>query len=796
VSTLLQRLGRASFRNRWVVVAVWLVVLAGVVAAVLVRGLSFDDRFTIPGSESQQALDQLTEVSPAAAGASAQVVFIAPDGQSITAFQQAVSQTVQAMGQVADVGAVVDPFQSQAISRDGQAALANVQYTVDGTQLPDDALAQLQAATAPAEQAGLTVDVGGNAFQLTSVTVGPLEFVGVAVAVLVLAIALGSLLAAGMNLLTALVGVAVGLAGFLAVGSFTTLSSSAPTLALMIGLAVGIDYTLFILSRHRTQLAAGADPEQSAGRAVGTAGSAVVFAGLTVVVALAGLAVVGIPFLTVMGLGAAGTVVVAVAVALTLVPALMGIAGSRLTPKPGSRAARLEEASASGGRPLGVRWAALVTRVPWLTALLVLVGLVVVALPASKLELALPDNGSAAEGSAQRTTYDAVAQYFGPGLNGPLVVLLDGVDAAGGQQAAGTVAAAIGGTPGLLPGTTTGGLDDVLYAAPQQIGPTTWLIQVIPESGPQDEATTRLVGDIRDLAPQLEQETGGTLAVTGQTAVAIDVSDQLGAALLPFGLVVVGLSVVLLLLVFRSVLVPVKAALGFALSVVAAFGAVVAVFQWGWLIDLLGVASTGPVVSLMPIILIAVLFGLAMDYEVFLVSRMREAYVHGASPREAVLDGMRHAARVVTAAALIMFSVFASFLTIDEPVVKSIALGLAVGVLVDAFLVRMTLVPAVLVLLGRSAWWLPRWAEEVLPDLDVEGAKLDAPSGAAVGGAAVGGAAGRAAAGRGAPGRGAHEAPEGEPGTFTELVHPHGRHEAAAGPADDPRPGVSDRLDR
>ncbi|SDP66270.1 putative drug exporter of the RND superfamily [Klenkia soli] len=763
MSTLLQRLGRASFRNRWTVVGIWVLVLAGVVAAVLLRGLSFDDRFTIPGSESQQALDRLAEVSPAAAGASAQVVFVAPDGQSVTdpAFAAAITQSITAMGQVADVGAVLDPFQTRAVSPDGRAALANVQYDVDNTRLADDALQQMQDAAAPAADAGLTVDVGGNAFQLTSVTVGPLEFIGVAVAVLVLAVALGSLLAAGMNLLTALVGVAVGLAGFLAVGSFTTLSSSAPTLALMIGLAVGIDYTLFILTRHRTQLAAGGDPEESAGRAVGTAGSAVVFAGLTVVVALAGLSVVGVPFLTVMGLGAAGTVVVAVAVALTLVPALMGLAGERLTPRPGSRAARLEAASAGGGRSLGVRWAALVTAKPWLTVLVVLAGLLVVALPAAKLELALPDNGTAAEGSAQRETYDAVDEFFGPGLNGPLVVLLDGVDPATGQDAANTVAAAIGGTPGLLPGSTTGGLDDVLYAAPQQVGDTTWIIQVIPGSGPQDEATRTLVGDIRDLAPQLEQQTGGTLAVTGLTAVAIDVSSTLGAALLPFGLVVVGLSVVLLLLVFRSVLVPVKAALGFVLSVVAAFGAVVAVFQWGWLIDLVGVSSTGPVVSLMPIILIAVLFGLAMDYEVFLVSRMREAYVHGASPREAVVEGMRHAARVVTAAALIMFSVFASFLTIDEPVVKSIALGLAVGVLADAFLVRMTLVPAVLVLLGRSAWWLPRWAEKVLPDLDVEGAKLDA--------------------GAVPPPRGAHEAPEGQPGTLTAVVHPGdrpGAHEA------------------
>ena len=275
------------------------------------------------------------------------------------------------------------------------------------------------------------------------------------------------------------------------------------------------------------------------------------------------------------------------------------------------------------------------------------------------------------------------------------------------------------------PGEFEGGLDDVAYAAPSVLPDgTTALLTVIPESGPQEEATNVLVADIRDLATGLEEETGAEIAVTGQTAVAIDVSDRLADALLPFAVVVVGLALLLLLLVFRSILVPVKAALGFLLSVGASFGAVVAVFQWGWLGDPLGVPSTGPVISFLPVILMAVLFGLAMDYEVFLVSRMREAYVHGAAPRDAVVTGARHAARVVVAAALIMFSVFASFVAIEDVVVKAIAVGLAVGILVDAFLVRMTLVPAVLALLGRSAWWLPRWLDRVLPDLDIEGARL------------------------------------------------------------------------
>jgi RND superfamily putative drug exporter len=731
MSTLLYRLGRACYRRRGLVSAAWGVVLAAVVTLLVTVGGQFDDAFTIPGSESQTALDQLREASPAAAGAGAQVVFIAPEGASVIdpRYAQAITAAVAGAGQVDQVGAVLDPYQSQAISPDGRAALASVQYDVEAIDLAADALEQLQAATAPAEDAGLRVEVGGNAFSTTAVTIGPGEFVGVAVAVLVLVLTFGSLLAAGMNLLTAVVGIGVGLGGLLAVSGAITLSSTAPTLALMIGLAVGIDYALFILSRHRSQLVEGMDPEESAGRATGTAGSAVVFAGLTVVIALSGLAVVGIPFLTVMGLGAAGTVLVAVLVALTLLPALLGFAGRRLRPPAHSRAARREEALAehagAPARTAGARWGQFVTRRPALVVAGTVVALLVMAVPALQLRLALPDNGTAAEETAERQAYDAVSEFFGPGLNGPLLVLVDGLDPATAQQTAGAVAAAIGGTPTGRPGEFSGGLDGVVYAAPQLLpGGTTAIVQVVPASGPQDEATSALVGDIRDLAPQLSAQTGAEVAVTGQTAVAIDVSDRLAGALLPFAVVVVGLALVLLLLVFRSILVPVKAALGFLLSVGASFGAVVAVFQWGWGADLLGVPTTGPVISFMPIILMAVLFGLAMDYEVFLVSRMREEHVHGGAPTPSVVAGMRHAARVVVAAALIMFSVFASFVTIDDVIVKAIAFGLAVGVLVDAFVVRMTLVPAVLALVGRSAWWLPRWLDRLLPDLDVEGTRL------------------------------------------------------------------------
>ena len=333
----------------------------------------------------------------------------------------------------------------------------------------------------------------------------------------------------------------------------------------MIGLAVGIDYTLFILSRHRTQLASGMHPEESAARAVGTAGSAVVFAGLTVVIALSGLAVVGIPFLTVMGVGAAGTVLVAVLVALTLLPALLGFAGTRLAPRPGSRAARRELADAQeapgAGGSMGARWTRLITRRPLVTVLAVLAGLLVLALPAPQLQLALPDNSTAAPDAPQRQAYDLISENFGPGLNGPLVVLVENLDPATAEQSVGTDRGRPRRDAHADPGEFTGGLDDVAFAAPTLLPDgTTAIVTVIPESGPQEEATNALVADLRDLAPDLERETGGEIAVTGQTAVAIDVSDRLGDALLPFALVVVGLALVLLLLVFRSILVPIKAA--------------------------------------------------------------------------------------------------------------------------------------------------------------------------------------------------------------------------------------------
>jgi RND superfamily putative drug exporter len=728
MASLLYRIARAAFRKRRLVLAIWLAAAAAVIAGMAAFGGAgkINQTFTVPGSQSQQALDRMKQEFPAASGTSAQLVFTVPAGQHVTdpAAEKAMAAVLAAAAKAPEVAGVISPLQSGAISEQRTAAIAQVEYTVTGSDLKTSTLDALKSAVAATPHAGVSVEVGGAAFNNSPVNPGAEDLIGVLVAVVVLAITFGSLLAAGMPLLTALFGVVIAVAGVLALTGVVDISSTALTLALMIGLAVGIDYALFIVTRHRSQLAQGIDPEESAGLALGIAGSAVLFAGLTVVIAMAGLSVVGIPFLTVMGLCAAAAVFVAVAVALTLLPALLAFANRRLIPKPDSRTARREAAvaappSSSKAANGAERWARLVTRRPLITIVIVVAGMAVVAWPARSMNLALPDNGTAPSSSSQRVAYDTISADFGPGFNGPLLILADTSKAASATTSADQVAASLRTLP------------DVVAATQPVISHngSAALIELIPKSSPSAQATKDVVNTIRDDAASLQSATGASIAVTGTTAVGIDVSSKLGSAMLPFALVVVGLSLILLLLVFRSFIVPIKAAAGFLLSVGAGFGLVVGLFQEGHLDRLIGVDTTGPVVSFLPIILMAVLFGLAMDYEVFLVSRMREDYVHHRDPIAAVHTGARNAGRVVTAAALIMFSVFASFVTSDGMILKQIAFALAVGVLLDAFVVRMTLVPAVLALTGRAAWWLPRWLDRRLPNLDIEGESLQARAG-------------------------------------------------------------------
>ena len=729
--TLLHRLGRFAYRHRRSVLALWLAVVAAVVACTVAFGGSgkFDNTFSIPGSESQQALDRMKTDFPTSSGTSAQIVFTAPNGQKVTdpADAAAIRAALGTASSAPQVARVVSPFDAHTVSPDGSTAVAQVQYEVPSSGLASGSLDALKSAVSVAgtDQPGLTTQVGGAAYG-NAPGKSNSDLIGIGIALVILAVTFGSLLSAGIPLVTAAVGVATAIFGLLSLTGTVAISSTAQSLALMIGLAVGIDYALFIVTRHRSQLAHGMDPEDSAALAVGTAGSAVVFAGLTVVIAMAGLTVVGIPFLTAMGLAAAGAVLTAVLVATTLLPAILGFAGARLTPRPGSRAAR-REAAADGHAPAGPAtrkgraanaaeaWFRQVTRRPLLALVAVAIAIGALAWPAHSMKLALPDNGTAPSGSSQRVAYDEISREFGPGFNGPLLVLADTGASADPQAAAQQIA------------TTLHGLPDVAAVGKPVLDPATHsaLIQVVPKTGPSDDATKTLVNTIRDDRAAIQRQTGATIQVTGNTAVQIDVAAKLNAALLPFASVVVGLSLLLLLLVFRSVVVPLKAAAGFVLSIAATLGAVVSVFQLGHLGGMFGLDTTGPISSFLPILLLAVLFGLAMDYEVFLVSRMRESYTATRDPRSAIHSGARHSGRVVTAAALIMISVFAAFLGTDSIMLKQIAFALATGVLLDAFLIRMTFVPAILSLTRHAAWWLPRRLARLLPDLDIEGERLN-----------------------------------------------------------------------
>lgn len=725
MSGALYRLSRACFAHRWLVLAIWVLVLAGAGAGMKLGGGQLDNTFTIPGSQSQTALNQVKHDFPDSGGTSAQLVFQAREGSTVNspANARAIQRALSEASTAPQVAAVVPPGKSHLVTSDGKTAIATVQYKVVGTALDSGSLNALTHIASAADSGTLTAQAGGQAFATNKSGSGSSEAIGLVIAFAVLAIALASLAAAGMPLLTAITGVVTSVLALRGLAAALSVSNTAVTLAVMIGLAVGVDYALFILSRHRAQLATGMPPAESAAVAAGTAGTAVVFAGCTVIIALAALSVVGIPFLTVMGLSAAGTVLVAVLIANTLLPAIFGIAGPRLAPKPGSRAARLAsraaQADAGGGaRPTrGARWLTAITRHPVAALAGTVIVLGVMAIPTARLTLALPDNGSAAAGSSQRVAFDTVSGSFGPGYNGPLLVLANikpSASPAEARQEADAVAKELKAFPGVT-AVTPPQLDKAQTAA---------LIDVVPASAPSDPATSTLVTAIRDHAGAIARATGADISVTGTTALDVDVSARLSSAMVPFAAIVVGLSVLLLLLVFRSLLVPVKAAVGFLLSVGASFGAVVAVFQWGWLAGLLGVPAAGPVASFLPIIVMAVLFGLAMDYEVFLAARIREDYVRAGDPRHAIIVGGGASARVVVAAALIMTFIFASFILSSDPIIKPIAFGLAVGVAGDALLVRMTAVPAVLALAGRHAWYLPRRLGRLLPNLDIEGAGI------------------------------------------------------------------------
>ncbi|RDG37917.1 MMPL family transporter [Streptomyces corynorhini] len=742
------QLGRWSFRRRRTVAGIWFLLLLMVaVGAATLSGKTNDD-FELSGIESTRAFYLIKERDPGAApeGATARVVFQAPVGESLAdpVHRQTVTDALAEL-RTKDVVSILDPFTGETISEDGRTGYASVGYARSAVDLSQGDRDALEAARDLAAEAGLTATIGGDVLGV-EMDAALAELIGVAIAFVVLALTFGSLVAAGMPLLTALVGVGIGMGAIAILTGFVDLSTTTPALGTMLGLAVGIDYALFILSRYQAEVRQGRPLEEAAARAVGTAGSAVVFAGLTVVIALVGLAVCGIGFLTEMGLGGAFTVAVSVLIALTLLPAMLGFVGARITKRPphspkkhtatGATATGATATGASGNpgepRTLGRRWVEGVDRFRWPALLAGIAAAIVAAVPVASLQLSLPGDNAKPAGSDVRVAYDLIAENFGAGANGPLLVVIDTKEAPAPAAAVATATASLrelaardgSHIAGVIPAVTSDSPQARRAFARQLDTAQFATLTVIPRSGPSHESTKAVVADIRETLSDLPDHSGARALVTGLTAVDVDISNKLTEVFPLYLAVVVGLAVILLIAVFRSIWVPIKAALGFLFSVGVSLGATVAVFQWGWLNEFVGLDTTSPVLFLLPILLTGILFGLAMDYEVFLVTRMREAYILGTPARQAVIEGFTHSARVVAAAALIMVGVFAGFTLTDDIILKTVGFALAVGVLVDAFLVRMLLVPAAMLIIGRRIWWMPRGMNGLVPTLDIEGEAL------------------------------------------------------------------------
>ncbi|PPI99965.1 MMPL family transporter [Nocardia nova] len=720
MAAVLYRLGRFSFRHKWWVIATWLI--AAVTVAGLVGALNpkFAKDFDLPGTDSGTATKQVEQYFPQVMEqqkhASTSILVAADDGiANHTAQIDKLVADLRTLPEVAEPQTVVDPvlaaqanpaIAASVVGDNGRVGLIQVRQNIEIMDLKPDQKHQLQDMLAKHDGQGLEVAATGSLVQVME-TGGKAEMIGFAVAFVVMIVAFGALVAAFIPLVTGLVGVLITILLVTLSAKFMSVNETATGIVTMLGIAVSIDYALFIVSRYRSEVKRGGGRAEAAGRAVGTAGSAVVFAGLTVIIAVVALMVIGIPLITQMGAGAAVAVAIAVLAALTLIPALLGAVG-RLAFAP--RIPWIKHAEPSEDADTnGVRFGRAVVRRPLPFIVAGLAVLVLAALPMSKLELGLsmssPDEARA---------MTLLERGFGKGVNGPLLVMVhDG----GGDvsRAADDAVAHIETLPDVA---NAGTLTWVGNGAPQpNSGADTALIMVTPNSGPAEEATHDLMEQIRDYAPAVAHD-GAELHVGGQTAIMSDLSAKLDKALIPYLVVVVGLAFLIMIAVFRSIWVPLVGTVGFVFSVLATFGVTIAIFQEGalGLID-----NTQPILSFLPIFLIGVVFGLAMDYQVFLMTRMREEYMHGMSAKDAIIAGYRHGARVVSSAAVIMISVFAAFMLAPDTTSKMLGFALAIAVFFDAFVIRMIVVPAVIALLGDRAWGLPQWLDRLVPNFDIEG---------------------------------------------------------------------------
>jgi putative drug exporter of the RND superfamily len=709
MTSFLYRLGRGAARRRWLTIGIWVVAVGAIFAIGGGLGGKLADDFKLPDSESQRAYDLLAERFPTASGTSADIVFHASGGP-LADQSSAVTSTVAAIGKLPHVVGVTNPLETDGtLSEDGTIGYAQVSYDEPAVDLGTDPYQRLASVVDQARSPALQVEIGGEYASWGSQSEpGSSELVGLLAAMIILLIAFGSVVAMGLPIATAVTGLATGTGLIIVVASFASVPEFSTILSGMIGLGVGIDYALFIVTRYRQNLEAGMEPLHAVGLATATAGQAVVFAGTTVAIALLGLWISGIAFIGMMATAAAIVVVVAVVAAVTLLPALLGFAGRSIDKLSVHRTVRNADASNRKENIWG-RWGREVERRPWLYFVGAILVLVALAIPFFSMELGFPDDGTAPTSESRRQAYDLLSEGFGPGFNGPLLLAVE-LNAPSAMHGLDQLTDAI---------RAADGVAAVSPPQPNEAGDAA-IIQVFPTTSPQDEATTALVQRLRDDTIPGATPDGAVVHVGGATATFIDLSDRVTNALPWFIGAVVLLSFLLLMVVFRSVLVPLKAAVLNLLSIGASYGVVVAIFQWGWGRSLLGIEQSIPVVSFVPMMMFAVLFGLSMDYEVFLLSRIREDYLKSKNNVESVVTGISTTARVITSAALIMIAVFLSFVTQPDPIAQMFGIGLAMAVLIDATIVRVVLVPATMVLLGDANWWLPDWLDRILPKMHLE----------------------------------------------------------------------------